>query len=124
MKQACQTITLLLLLLTISSCNCDQTIDSDSKNTKTPRTWYYLRLLITPEKVGEEIINHEIYLDDSLFSAYNPTSYTGGRSMSLGLRIGEHTIKVVSKGFKTQEKSFTVMGASNKQLIRFDLIKE
>lgn len=125
MNRFCQALILMLLLLSVSSCNTSQNTDGGAKNIMQPWSSSAIRLVVDPEKDGEEALNHKVYLDDSFIGNYNPSGSSDSRGMLLSVRCDQqHTIEIVSEGYRTQKISFMKLGVGTDQLIRFDMKKE
>ena len=95
-----------VLLLVATSCK--------SAQTKGMRH-YILDLKINPVQQDGKLLSHELHLDGAFIGNYNPDN------AKLWLYPGEHTIKVVSEGFETQEKTINIIGGSNSQSLHIDL---
>ena len=124
MKRFCQTLTLMLLLLSICSCTAPQKPDSRSKHVYATQIRSPIRLVVHPEKDGEESLHHKVFLDGSFIGHYNPSGSSDSRGMQVRVLCDkQHTIEIVSEGYRTQTVSFIKLDGTE-QLIRFNMEKE
>lgn len=109
MKQLVMLFLVGVLLLAVTSCGTTST--SSMRH-------YMLNLEINPFQEDDRLISHELYLDGAFIGHFTPDK------SNLWLYPGEHTIKVVSEGFETQERTINIIGNSNVQSLNINLDRD
>ncbi len=109
MKQFATLFFVGVLVLVATSCKSTQTSPTAGMR------HHMLDLRINPVQQGDKLLSHELHLDGAFIGNYNPDN------ARLRLYPGEHTIKVISEGFETQERTINIIGGSNSQSVHINL---